>query len=168
MWLLYLLGLAGLNELASIDNKLAKSKSQIDPQNDPRTCRFVKMNDGKGHQFMIDQNNINVTARLNRTWCNCWKAFFVFVSCVALSSIVVFIMDLKGKLPLDPYTKLTDAAFRNLLICIFTIGALITFFIVRSGLKYAKKQGRVSFPDLGVWCLLLSVWGSTLYYALLK
>ena len=164
MWLLYLLGLAGLNELASINNKLAKSKSQSNPQ----TGRFIWMNDGKGRQFVIDQNNINVNARLNHMWCSFWKAFFVLASCVVLSSIVVFIMDLKGKLPLDLYTKLTDAAFRNLLICIFTIGALITFFIVCSGLKYMKKRGRVSLPDLGVLGLLLSVWGSILYYALLK
>lgn len=164
MWLLYLLGLAGLNELASIDNKLAKNE----PQNNPQTGRFIKMNDGKDHQFVINQNNVNVNARLNHMWYSFWKAFLVLASCVGFSSIVVFIMDLKGKLPLDPYTKLTGVAFHNLLICIFTIGALITFFIVRSGLKYTKKQGRVSFPDLGVWCLLLSVWGSTLYYALLK
>lgn len=164
MWLLYLIGLAGLNELTSIDNKLAKNK----PQNDLQKDRFIKMNNGKGHQLVIDRNNIDINIRLNHMWCSFWKALLVFGLCLGFSSVIVFIMTLKGKLPLDPYTKLTEVAFRNLLICIFTIGALITFFLIRSGLRYMKKRNKVSLPDLGVWSLFLFVWGNIFYYTLVK
>jgi len=154
MWLLYLLGLVGLNELASIDNKLAKNKSQ----NNPQTSRFIQMNDGKGHQFVIDQNNINVNAKLNLMWCTFWKAFLVFGLCFGFSAVVVLIMTMRGKFSPN------ENALQSLFICIGTIGALITFLIVRSGLKYMKKRGRISLPDLGAWSTLLFAWCYIFYF----
>jgi hypothetical protein len=159
MWLLYLLGFAGLEELDSINNKLAKKKSQ----NSPQTGRFIKMNNGNNHQFVIDRNNIDINTRLNHIWCSFWKAFFVLASCIGFSFVVVFIMTLKGAF-VDTrlfYSSIYESDMFHIQIfdiCAFTIGALITFFIVRSGLRYMKKRSRVSLSDLDIWSILLFLW----------